>query len=246
MARWGLQIRTVIGFFTRLPIPMEAMPLSEAAAFFPLAGFVIGALSGLVLYLAFSIYLPPMLCVLLAIGTSILLTGALHEDGLADTADALGARGSLEQRIAILKDSRIGTFGTLALIFSIAFKLAALSDMGNIWRMIASLMAAHILARAVLPGIMRKFPLLSSEGMAARAGMPSSRASRLALGIALLLATLLVGPEQALIGFASAILAAFFMGRVLIHRFGGYNGDILGAVEQIAEIAILINLRSFS
>lgn len=246
MINWFLSLKQGLSFFTRIPCgPIQPIPLSESASLFPVIGLVIGLLASLIILFALAIGLPTNLSILLGLAAAILITGGLHEDGLADTADALGVRGDKDKRIAVLRDSRIGTFGALALIVSISIKWAALSDLASSWQIITYFISAHILGRGILPSIMRSSPLLLKDGQAAAAGIPESHAARIALILSFLLVTILLGPAKGLVAFAAALLAAYLVIKMMVRWFGGYNGDILGATEQLIELAVLINLRSF-
>jgi len=247
MRSWIHSIQRGLGFFTRLPSGhYDPAALGESAAVFPVIGLIIGALASLFIAFATFIHLPPTIGILLGISAAIIITGGLHEDGLADTADALGARGDREKRILILKDSRIGAFGAIALILALLIKLETLSGLPSSWHTMTYFICAHILGRGILPTVMRSAPLMSNEGMAAAAGQPSVTAARTALIISFILVLLLMGPVKSIVAFGAAILTGLLLIRIAYRIFGGYNGDVLGAIEQCVELAVLINLRSFA
>lgn len=237
-------LRTCLSFFTILRLGGENVPLSALAGYFPLAGLAIGAAAGALACLLLGVGVPSPVAIVIALGASIVFTGGLHEDGLADSADALGIRHDRERRIAVLKDSRIGTYGCLALIlnFSLRFFTLQAQATHGFYTLFCAFALSATMGRAVLPLVMRSLPLLSTEGMAARAGAFSATASRTALGVGLVLCALVAGPFAALIAFVSALIAAYLLARLARHAFGGHNGDILGAIEQCAELAVLINL----
>ena len=148
-------------FLTRLPLPANGpcVPgaLARAMRLFPLAGAVVGLAGGGVFVLAHSA-VPPLLAALLAVLATVLVTGALHEDGLADTADGLGARGGRENRLAAMRDSRSGVYGVLALVFSVAVRAAALAAAPAALAGLGACVAAAALSRATIPAVMQVLP----------------------------------------------------------------------------------------
>jgi adenosylcobinamide-GDP ribazoletransferase len=265
LSSWRRDLFLVLAFFTRLPVgrlaPATAEPppvvstaepptpqarLAAAARAFPLVGLVIGLVGGLVYWIAVRIGLSGLLAALLAVAATGALTGALHEDGWADFADGLGARGDRARKLAAMKDSHIGSFGVLALIFATAIKVVAVATLGAPDRVVTALVASHVLARAVLPLAMRSFPLATTEGLAAMAGRPTAQGVYSALGIGLVIAFFAVFLPAAIVALIAAIVAALLIGQIAKRQFGGYTGDVLGAIEQVAEIAVLINLVSLA
>ena len=241
-ANWLRDFWLVLGFFTRLPVVSVTGHLGEAARAFPLAGLVVGLIGAFVYFVAMEIGLSGLLAELLAVAATGIVTGALHEDGWADVCDALGARGGVEKRLEILRDSRLGSFGGLALIFATSIKVAAIANLGAPELVAGALVAAHTLARGVLPLVMSRMTLARSNGLAADAGRPTQSAANWSLIIALLFAVLAVAPIAALVALLAALAATWLVGTLAQKKFGGYTGDVLGAVEQVAEMAILINL----
>jgi adenosylcobinamide-GDP ribazoletransferase len=241
-ANWLRDFWLVLGFFTRLPVVSVTGHLGEAARAFPLAGLVVGLIGAFVYFVAMEIGLSGLLAALLAVAATGIVTGALHEDGWADVCDALGARGGVEKRLEILRDSRLGSFGGLALIFATSIKVAAIANLGAPELVAGALVAAHTLARGVLPLVMSRMTLARSNGLAADAGRPTQSAANWSLIIALLFAVLAVAPIAALVALLAALAATWLVGKLAQKKFGGYTGDVLGAVEQVAEMAILINL----
>ena len=236
-------------FMTRLPLPpLAGTPdLARALRLAPLAGLVVGALTGAVFWLSAVLGLPPLLAALMAVLSGLLLTGALHEDGLADCADSLGVQsGSGKQRQArrraVMRDSRIGAFGACALLFSIAFRAAALAALEDPGLVLAGLLVAHAGGRGILPWVMLALSP-AGGGFAATLGRPRGDDALLALGI---VAAILIG----LFGWTGlaalvlllvvAALAALWARRA----YGGFTGDVLGAIEQLGEIAVLVLLAA--
>ena len=257
---WWQDLFLVLSFFTRLTVGFlapkapepspgtESVPLQlrlgEAARAFPLAGLVVGLAGGLVYWIAFTIGLSGLLAAFLAVAATAALTGALHEDGWADFADGLGCRGDRIRKLAAMKDSHIGSFGVLALIFATGVKTVALAQLDTPDRVATALVAAHVLSRAVLPLAMRSLPLATSQGLAVMAGRPRVQGVYVALALGFVIAFFAVFLPAAIVAIIVAVVAAALIGAIAKKQFGGYTGDVLGAIEQVAEIAVLINLVS--
>lgn len=243
LGSWQRDFRAVLGFFTRLPVGRAPDgDLAAAARAFPLAGLVVGLIGAFVYLGAVKLGLSGLLAALLAVAATGALTGALHEDGLADVADGLGVRGDRARKLAVMKESHIGSFGTLALIFATAIKVAALAALGTPELVAGALIAAHVLARGVLPLAMRSLPVVRPGGLADRAGKPTAEGVYWSLGLALAAALFSVYLPAAIVALVAAVAAAILIGKLAERQFGGYTGDVLGAIEQVAEIAVLVNL----
>ncbi len=247
---WLRDLRLALGFFTRLPVkaPAGAGPgqLAQAAPAFPLAGLAIGLIGSGIYLLAMELGLSGLLAALLAVAATVIAGGALHEDGLADFADMLGVRGDRERKLSVMRDSRIGSYGTLALGFSVAIKVSALVGLGEPRLVAGALIAAQVMGRAVLPVIMRSLPLARGNGLAADAGKPSNAGMYQALGLGLLIAAFACGPGSALVSLVVALVAAYLVAEIARRQIGGYTGDVLGAAQEIAQLAILINIVSLA
>jgi adenosylcobinamide-GDP ribazoletransferase len=238
-------------FLTVIPVPgverVEDDWLMRAAKYFPLVGIIVGGFSAVVLLLAAKIWsglLPP----LLAIAAGIVLTGALHEDGLADTADGFGGGRSRESRLAIMKDSRIGTYGTLALGLTVALRVAALAVLPP-WIGAAALIAAHAGGRLAAAATMTALPY-AGDPAATKLSYSEAplRPGEIALAAILILVALLplarTGLFAALIGLLfGAAPAAWLVDRAQ-KLIGGYTGDVLGATEQLFEVGFLLGVAA--
>ena len=248
--QWWREIRIAIGFFTRLPFPappgQTSGRIAEAARAFPIAGAVVGLIGSGIYLLGIEVGLSALLAALLALAATVVVGGALHEDGLADFADMLGVRGERERKLAVMRDSRIGSYGVLALGFSTAIKVAALVGLGEPGAVAGALVTAHVCGRAVLPMLMRSLPLARTGGLAVDAGKPSAPATYQSLGIGLLISAFACGPGCALVCIVVAIVAAFLVSEVARRQIGGYTGDVLGAAQEIAQLAVLINIVSLA
>lgn len=242
IATLRLEIATAVAFLTRLPVRLEMpVPLAAASRGFPLAGALVGGVAAVVLGLAHLAGIPPLVAALLAVGVGTVVTGALHEDGLADSADGLFSGRSRERVLEIFRDSRIGTFGALALILSVGLRTTALATLLD---GAAALIAVHALSRGWLPWLMRKDTPARADGLAAEAGKPSAEAALWAAGLGIAIAVVALGPGPALLAAAVSAAAALGVAALARRRLGGYTGDTLGAAEQMAEIGALLALTT--
>jgi adenosylcobinamide-GDP ribazoletransferase len=247
MNDWLVDLRTAVAFLTRLPVPhREGMPLEDfarAQRMFPLVGAAIGAAVGL-LYLGTRLVgLPNFAGAGLALGASAMLTGALHEDGLADVADGFGGGRDAAAKLEIMRDSRLGTYGALILMVSFVAKLSALAALPNAI-VVQSLIAAHALARGVLPLMSMSLPLARKDGLAANAGRAELTTVAVAGACAVLIVLLALPLVAALSAVLVAIVGAIGMAWLAQRQIGGQTGDVLGATEQIGETAILLLLAA--
>lgn len=229
-------------FLTRLPLPYPLVgegAMARAMAVFPVIGAAIGGFAGLVFVAALTV-LPPMAAALLAVAASILLTGALHEDGLADFADGLGARGDRQNRLDVMRDSHSGVYGVLALVFSVGLRASLLAAAPSGWAGLVALVAAGALSRAMVPVVLQAMAPARSDGLGAMAGVPDASIAALAMVLALLVMLAGLGGAVVLGAVVLALLAAAFMGWIARNAFGGYTGDVLGAIVQGVELAVLL------
>lgn len=229
-------------FLTSIPVRVDdrvtMRDLARAVYLFPVMGAVVGLLGGAVFTVASLLGLPTLPGALLALAAMILATGGLHEDGLADTADSLGAGPDREKALAIMRDSRIGSFGAMALILSLVGRVSALAPIYDPVLLTKVLVAAGMASRALMPVVMLLQPSARATGLAAEAGRPEPL--RVAIGAALaLVACALLIPKLALIAVGVAALGGLLVATWLGRRLGGCTGDTLGAVQQVAEIAFL-------
>ncbi|OIQ44033.1 MAG: cobalamin 5'-phosphate synthase [Roseobacter sp. MedPE-SW] len=234
---------------TRLPLPrlskVSFQRQSKAVWAFPLAGFAVTLPACLTAGAAMTLGLPEGLAAGLFVLVQVLLTGAMHEDGLADCADGFWGGFDPARRLEIMKDSQIGSYGVLALVVGIGLRwqaLALLLGGGNLW----APLALALLSRAMMPILMTWLPNARQSGLSQSVGRPSRRAVGLGLGLAVVLSMPLLGP----LTFAvAAILACMSLGFGLLARvkIGGQTGDTLGACQQVSEIAgLLILVALFS
>jgi adenosylcobinamide-GDP ribazoletransferase len=230
-------------FLTRIPAlrPLDHAEFpADAAWAFPLVGAGIGAVCAFVFLLAQLLRLGDWPAALLAVLAGLALTGALHEDGLADTADGFFGGHDREQRLAIMRDSRHGTFGVLAIVLSVLLRAAALAEIGDAIQAGLALIAAHAASRGTLPIIMRALKPARAEGLGAAAGRPRLPLAVAALVIGTVLALAALGPARGALAIALAGSALLGSGVMVRRRIGGYTGDVLGAFQQVAEIVMLL------
>lgn len=235
-----------LGYFTRIPIPgwvgWSSAELNRATRYFPLVGLLIGLAAAAVLFGA-SLVLPSKIAVLLSMLTSLLMTGAFHEDGLADSADGFGGGWEKAQVLAIMKDSRIGTYGALALLMAFALKFGALEALGTV--ALVALPVIHAASRTAALMLMANLRYVREDDSArAKPVAEGLRASDwLPGGIFGLLPAALAWQYGWLSGTAAlavlsvCLVCALLWGTYLYRRIGGYTGDALGACQQIAEIS---------
>ncbi|SNS46649.1 adenosylcobinamide-GDP ribazoletransferase [Tropicimonas sediminicola] len=225
---------------TRLPVPVPAEHASTrgaaAAWAYPLAGLPVALAAGGLALGLMALGLPPAFAAGMALAVQVVLTGAMHEDGLADSADGLWGGWTRERRLEIMKDSRIGSYGVLALVLAIGLRWSLLAALGPL--LLAPLLGAALLSRAAMTGVMAALPNARTDGLSRSIGRPGAGAAVLAMALALGLSLALLGP-QALLLAALAGLASLACAALARAKLGGQTGDILGATQQVAEIVTL-------
>ena len=237
-------LQIFIIFCTRLPLthakPIEASDIARASWAMPVAGVVVGLIGAAVYWLTSAVGLPPFAAAALTLAATLITTGCLHEDGLADTADGFGGGASRERKLEIMRDSRIGTYGACALVLSLLLRWSALASIANPTTVALALIAAHAAARAPLPAFMRFVPPARSDGLAAAAGLPPREGAAAASFLGAVALGLCLGPAAVIIGLLLLSTAAILMAWLSMKQIGGQTGDVLGALEQIGEILILL------
>lgn len=241
-------VRAAITFLTRVPVggfPYSDEELRWSGAHFPLIGAVLGAVLGAVFALALP--LGPLVAAVLALVAGLMLTGGFHEDGLADTADALGGGYDAAKVLEILKDSRIGAFGGLALATSLLLRAALLAALA--WRAPVALVLAHTLSRTAPVWLMVRLPYATDDARArsrhvTRAGLVQATVATAWAALVLAAAVWLtpVTPGAAVGAAAVAAALAALAGWRFQRRVGGVTGDFLGATQQLGEVGVLLVL----
>jgi adenosylcobinamide-GDP ribazoletransferase len=235
-------------FLTRLPIPLartiDPPPLHQTMRMFSIVGAGIGLFIAAVLWAGRYVQLPPMLAALLAVAAGMLITGALHEDGLSDTADGLGGGKTRERRLEIMRDSRIGAYGALALIIAVGVRVACYSALMQLpaIAMATVIMAAQSFSRALMVDMMWATRPARADGLSAYAGQPTRMVAMFAIIIGLVL-TLLAGRntnfENCIFALALGLGAVAGVRWIAIRLVGGQTGDICGAAQVACEIMML-------
>lgn len=243
-----------VAFLSRIPVPTSFFTgydgkLARVSRAFPFAGLLIALPAAFVFGVLLALHTDPLMAALLALAVQTVTTGALHEDGLSDTADGLGGGKDRERALAIMKDSRIGTYGACALILSFGLRAAALAAIGRgtlPFDAALALLATAALSRGAMVWHWYALPPAKPDGIAASAGKPDGDAMQLALIAALGLATLLIWPSLGIPALVLCLLitaaATFLVTRRVRQRLSGHTGDTIGATQQICEIASLCTL----
>jgi adenosylcobinamide-GDP ribazoletransferase len=236
---------TAVQYFTRIRVPAwvghAPERLTGAARYLPAVGLIVGASGAAVLWLA-SLVLPAPLPAILSTMVTVLMTGAIHEDGLADTCDGIGGGTTRERALEIMKDPRIGVFGTIALILLLMLKVAALSSM-PIWTAMAALVGAHAFSRfcALLIVFTGRYVGTGERSRAAPV------VERMTIGDLLIAAVfglpaLALSGLDAIVAIVVALVLVGLLVRWCVQKIGGYTGDTLGATQQVAEIGCYVAL----
>ncbi|MFX0541420.1 adenosylcobinamide-GDP ribazoletransferase [Roseovarius sp. S4756] len=235
--------RAAMALLTRLPLPDAPMRGAKAAWAYPLVGALVGLVAGLLGLIAHWCGLPSALAALTALAAQVIVTGAMHEDGLADTVDGFWGGWTRAKRLEIMKDSHVGVFGVIALILSLSARWAALwllFQLDEGWTL-AAIITAGAVSRAAIPAMMWALPHARDAGLSHGTGRPDARLCGAAAGLAALIALMLVG-WSAFGVLIWAALVTFALAWVTRDKIGGQTGDTLGAAQQLAEIAVLLSI----
>lgn len=240
---------TALSFFSRLPVPpsSEASDLRRISGAWPLSGLLLAIGPALLFWLCGAADLPNLLGAFVSLAALAALTGGLHEDGLADTLDGFGGGRAREAKLAIMRDSRIGTYGVLALVFAIVIKATALAAIGlRPGHGALALICVAVLSRALALGHWRATPPARADGLARVAGRPDNVALAIgaATGAAAAFVLLIAFGAAALIAVAISAAGMALFSRLCMRQIGGHSGDTIGAAQQIAETLMLIGLAS--
>ena len=238
LARHAEELRLAVMLLSRLPaghLSDPAPSFAQAGWAYPVVGALVGMLSGAMFCAAGFLGLPGMTAALLAIGVGVLATGAMHEDGLADVADGFGGGADAAAKLEIMRDSRVGTYGVVAVVLSVGLLASAMAEFALGWRAFFCFVAISALSRAMMLVPMTFLPPARAEGLGAQAVLSGPFALLAALGVALALS---------LPVFVSALIATWVMGAVALgmvvlarHQIGGQSGDVLGATQKLCEVS---------
>ncbi len=231
-------------FCTRVPLfhaaPIGSGDIARASWAFPLAGAVVGGIGAIVYWTAYSIGLSPAPAAALALAATVAATGCLHEDGLADAADGFGGGQDRASKLAIMRDSRLGTYGACALGLSLLLRWSALAAIARPAAVAVSLVAAHVAARAALPPFMRLIPAARPDGLSTDAGRPPLQAAAAAAVLGAAALWFILGPVTGIVALVVVAASSGVMAWLCLRQIDGQTGDVLGAVEQVNEIVILL------
>ncbi|WP_119165318.1 adenosylcobinamide-GDP ribazoletransferase [Algihabitans albus] len=255
MIRW-LRIEArifllALQFLTRLPLPRDVgytpERLAAATRYYPAVGLLVGGIAALVFLATVQVF-PPLLALLLATVATLLVTGAFHEDGLADTFDGIGGGATREAALTIMKDSRIGTFGAVALGLVLATKVAALAAL-PLAAVALALIVGHGLSRLSSVFVIATSRYQRAEGTGKPTAEGISAAGLLCAlltGLAAVAVALVCLPGAALLCGLGGLLAGHLAIRLIFERkLGGYSGDTLGATQQVGEVAFYLGLAAW-
>ena len=244
--QWQL-FRTALMFFTRVPVNLpnfQERDLNDSVQYFPLVGVLVGALAAVVFWLAHGV-LPDAIAVLLSMGATILMTGAFHEDGLADAADGLGGGWRKEQVLTIMQDSRIGSYGAVALMLVLFTKFQAQVHISTVLLPFV-MISAHALSRLSAVLVIFTQHYVRAEGKSKPLATHLSRPQLLVATVfglsPFLILIAYLADWQVLVAMLPVMIVWWWFSRMLKRRLGGYTGDCLGAMQQMTELAFYIGI----
>ena len=228
-----------IRFFTRLPVPAwvghSSDALQRSTRYFPVIGLIVGGIAALVFALT-SFFWPKTLAVLAAMATTLYITGAFHEDGWSDMVDGFGGGWEKAQILTIMKDSRIGSFGAVALVMMLLTKFFVLVEIDLLLIPVA-LIAGHGFSRLCATLVLHALDYVRDEGKAKPLSTHIGNGELVFAALTAVLPLFLLPPQQSVPGVVLALLATVWLARLFKRRIGGYTGDCLGATQQLAEVA---------
>jgi adenosylcobinamide-GDP ribazoletransferase len=241
------ELETFLGalrFFTRLPVPgqlgQDGVALEKAIRYYPVVGMIIGAVAAVAFALT-SCFWPKTLAVLAAMVAAIYVTGAIHEDGWSDMVDGFGGGWTKERILDIMRDSCVGSFGATALVVMLLARFFALVEI-DLRLVPIALIAGHALSRLCATCVLSALDYARSDGKAKAFSNHLGRGELLLATVTGLLPLLLFSPQQALLGLLLAVLSTLWLARMFKRQIGGYTGDCIGAVQQLAEVAFYCGL----
>jgi adenosylcobinamide-GDP ribazoletransferase len=238
------ELKASIDFCTRLPLagatPIAGGAIAKAAWAFPLAGLIVGLIGAIVYALAHRLGLPAWPAAALTVAATLLATGCLHEDGLADTADGFGGGKTREQKLDIMRDSRIGTYGVCALTMSFLLRVGALASFADAHVAVWALIASHGAARATMPALMYLLPPARSDGLSFHAGQPPGESVAAAATLGFLILAVCLHPGRGAMALILLCVVVALTAWLCLRQIEGQTGDVLGAAEQASEILILL------
>jgi adenosylcobinamide-GDP ribazoletransferase len=238
------ELKASIAFCTRLPLPrttpQAAEALAKAAWAFPVVGLVVGLIGAAVYVLAHRLGAPAWPAAALSVTATLVVTGALHEDGLADTADGLGGGNTRQQKLNIMRDSRTGAYGVCALVLSLLLRVGALASFADAYGVVWALLASHGAARSAMPVLMWLLPPARSDGLSFEAGSPPGESVAAGITIAVVILVFCFYPARGVVALIFLIATVALMAWLSVRQIDGQTGDVVGALEQVGEIVVLL------
>jgi len=249
LQRYWQEFLFVLGFFTRLPIhrltDVKSVEwrgrLADFSWAIPVVGAAIGLAGACVFLIALAFGLTPWLSAGLAVLAQVAITGALHEDGLSDVADGFGGGTTKQRKLEIMRDSRIGAYGVVALVLVLMLRAGAITDVQNVALV---LVVSGAVSRAAMVAAMAILPSAREDGLGATAGKPTS-GFFVAIGIAAGLSLILLGVDATMIAALVVFPVWFGLCKMAERQIGGQTGDVLGACQQVCELAFLIAMVGY-
>ncbi len=236
-------IPAAIGLLSRLPVTSDGGRGAASAWAFPVTGMILGAIAAAVGWASLAIGLSASLTAGITLVILVITTGAMHEDGLADTVDGLWGGWDKERRLEIMKDSHIGAYGVIALVLSLLLRWVALTALAQAGLLTITLIAAATLSRAPMVVMMAVMPNARDNGLSASVGRVGTKTALLATGITIIVAMMLLG-WSGITTIVAVIVAGCTVALIAQRKIGSQTGDILGASQQISEIAALLALTT--
>jgi len=240
-------VRVALALLTRLPLPhppfdaASPRPMARAAWAYPLVGVVLAGITGALAWVLHEgANLPAGIAAALVLLALILLTGAMHEDGLADCADGFWGAWQVPRRLEIMKDSQIGTYGTIALVLSLLLRWYCLTVVFDFGLFFLPLLAAALWSRVGMVCLMQLLPNARAGGLSHSTGRPGWPATYVACGVGLGVSWVVLGTWLTAIFAAATLAACALCGLLAQRKIGGQTGDVLGATQQVVEITVLV------
>ena len=242
----ALDLVAAFVLLTRLPLPWDRLTdtapnLNRSVWAFPVVGVLVGGCGGIGYGAALMLGLPPMVSALLAVTVMILLTGAFHEDGLADVADGFGGGLTLDRKLQIMRDSRIGAYGMLAIIIAVGLRVFSLASF-SFPHAVEVLIIAAMFSRLMMAFIMRALPPARNDGLAHDTGKPGLLSIGVGIAITFGITFALTNLQLTISICGVAIVSCLIIGWIAKRQINGFTGDVLGAAQQVTEISVLLFL----
>lgn len=236
-------IPAALGLLSRLPVKTDSTRGAAAAWAFPVVGLILGVLAALLGWVTLTLGLSASLTAGVVLALQVMMTGAMHEDGLADSVDGLWGGWNRERRLEIMKDSRIGAYGVIALVLSLILRWTALIALINVGLIFPVLIAVAALSRAPMVVMMAVMPQAREGGLSASVGRAGMDTAMVSAGIAVIAAIALLGWSGIAAGIAVSI-AGVAVALIALRKIEGQTGDVLGAAQQVSEITVLLVLAT--